>query len=306
MSTTQSIHRLTDKLISRRPSAPGRVGSDTIRQFANDHPGVVRVGRAGWFAKGAVYVVAGVLALLIAARASGWSSADQTGTQEASPTGALKSIATGTGGTLLLVLLAAGMLLYAAWRVVSAFIPGGTDAKAWVKRVGYVVSAVIYTTFAITAIALARSHDTTAANGNSSVSDKAGGVMAHTGGRLVIGLVGVIVIAAGLYRIGKGVKRDVDDELDLSGMSAQRRQWTERLGAVGEFGRGLGIGLIGFFLLRSAVTYDPTQATGLDGALRLLVTKTGGLIVVLVVGIGFVAYGLFCLATFTRRRLQAP
>ena len=42
---------------------------------------------------------------------------------------------------------------------------------------------------------------------------------------------------------------------------------------------------------------------------RLVVVRTqrhrAGLIVA-VVGIGFVAYGVFCLTTFTRRRLQAP
>ena len=41
-------------------------------------------------------------------------------------------------------------------------------------------------------------------------------------------------------------------------------------------------------------------------ALRRLATNTWGLVLVFVVGIGFVAYGIFCLATFTHRRLQAP
>jgi hypothetical protein len=281
-------------------------GHNPVGRLAADHPGFVKAGRVGWFAKGAVYVVAGVLSLLIAARSSGWADSASTGTQEASPTGALKAIAHETAGPLLLVLLAIGMLLYAAWRVVSALMPGGTDAEAWVRRIGFVVSAVIYTTFAVTALALARSRETSGTNGNSTVNKDAGGVMSHTGGRLLIGIVGVIVIAAGVYRIAKGVKVDVDDELDLTGMSNERRRWTERLGALGEVGRGVGIGLIGFFLLRAAITYDPSEATGLDGALRTLVTKTGGLLVVLLVGIGFVAYGLFCLATFTRRRLEAP
>jgi hypothetical protein len=297
MSSVHSIRNSTGR---------NSTGHNPVGRLAVDHPGFVKAGRVGWFAKGAVYVVAGVLALLIAARSSGWADSASTGTQEASPTGALKAIAHETAGPLLLILLAIGMLLYAAWRVVSALMPGGTDAKAWVRRIGFVVSAVIYTTFAVTALALSRSRETSGTNGNSTVNKDAGGVMSHTGGRLLIGIVGVIVIAAGVYRIAKGVKVDVDDELDLTGMSNERRRWTERLGALGEVGRGVGIGLIGFFLLRAAITYDPSEATGLDGALRTLVTKTGGLLVVLLVGIGFVAYGLFCLATFTRRRLESP
>jgi hypothetical protein len=276
-----------------------------VGRLTSDHPAVVKIGRAGWFTKGVVYLVAGVLALLIAAKASGWSSAATAPNEEGSPTGALKTIAQMSGGALLMWALAGGMLLYAAWRVVSALLPGDSDAEAWVKRIGYLVSAVIYTTFAATAISLARSVGATP-NGNAKVTSLSGRVMSHSGGRFVIGVVGAITIAAGLYRLVKGIRGDVDDELNLSALSPQRRRWTERLGAVGEIGRGLGIGLIGFFLIRAAKTYDPAQATGLDGALRRLATETWGLFVVVVIGVGFAAYGLFCLATFTHRQLQAP
>ena len=288
------------------PSAPA-LPHNPVGQLAAEHPGVVRFGRIGWFAKGVVYVIAGVLALFVAAKASGWSTST-TGDQEASPTGALKTVAHASGGSLLMWLLAVGMLIYAAWRIVSAVLPGGTGAESWVKRIGYVVSAIIYITFALTAIALARSTNSTEGNadGNAKVTTMSGRMMEHTGGRIVVGVVGVIIIAAGIYRIIKGARIDVDDELDLSGMSPERRTWTSRLGALGEVGRGIGMGLIGFFVLRAAVTYDATEATGLDGALRRLATETWGVLVVVIVGLGFAAYGAFCIATFTRRRLQAP
>jgi Domain of Unknown Function (DUF1206) len=277
-----------------------------VGRVTAEHPGVVKIGRAGWCAKGVVYLIAGCLALSVAAKASAWSDTTSvTGNQEASPTGAIKTVAGSGGGTVLLWLLAIGMLLYAAWRVVSALLPGGTDAKALVHRIGYAVSAVIYTTFALSAIALAR-HAPEVQDGNKKVTDISASIMEHSAGRLVLGAVGVIVIAVGLYRISKGVTMDVNDELDLSGMSSARVTWTQRLGAIGEVGRGIGIGLVGFFMLRSALTYDANEATGLDGALRRLATESWGVVVVVVVGIGFAAYGIFCLATFTHRRLQAP
>ena len=276
-----------------------------VGNLTAEHPGVVKIGRAGWFAKGVVYVIAGILALMVAAKAGGWAKSPTTGDQEASPLGAVKTVAGSGGGTVLLWLLAIGMLLYAAWRVVSALLPGGHDAKAWAHRIGYIASAVMYVTFAITAIALARRTPTNA-NGNKKVTDISASFMTHGLGRFVIGVVGVIVIAVGLYRVSKGLKMDVDDELDMSGVSPVRRRWTERLGAVGEVGRGIGFALVGFFLLRSAMTYDPNEATGLDGALRRLAVNSWGVFDVAIVGIGFVAYGIFCLTTFTHRRLQAP
>lgn len=276
-----------------------------VGNLAAEHPSAVKVGRAGWFAKGVVYVIAGYLALMIAAKAGGWTTNPATGAQEASPLGAVKTVAGSGGGTVLLWLLAIGMLLYAAWRVVSALLPGGKDAKAMAHRIGYIASAVMYLTFALSAIALAR-HTTTNPNGNTKVTDISASFMKHSFGRVVIGVVGIIIIAAGLYRVSKGLKLDVEDELDMSGMSPARRQWSERLGAIGEIGRGIGFALVGFFLLRSAMTYDPNEATGLDGALRRLAAHSWGVFVVAIVGLGFAAYGIFCLATFTHRRLQAP
>ena len=271
-----------------------------------EHPGAVRLGRAGWAAKGVVYTIVGVLAATVVFASFGWSSA--TANQEASPTGAIKTIAASPGGAVLLWLLALSMLLYAAWRVTSALLPGGHDAEAWAKRIGYLVSAVIYTTFALTALTLARSGNDSgqAANGNSKVTNLTARMMGNDIGRWLIGLIGVLVIAAGIYRLVKGVKLDVEEELDLSGMSHERILWTRRLGAVGEIGRGIAIAVIGIFLVRAAVQFDPKEATGLDGALRRLATQTWGVLVVAVVALGFVAYGVFCLVTFTHRRLQAP
>jgi hypothetical protein len=278
-------------------------------RLAAEHPGLVKVGRAGWFAKGVVYVLAGILALKLLIAAAGWSSSSSA-SQEASPTGALKDVASTTGGTVLLWALAIGLILYALWRLVSSFLPGEKGAKASATRIGYLVSAVIYGTFAVTAIALAGSKSAAAsgnqANGNQKVTDITSNIMSNTAGRWLIGIVGVITIGAAIYRFVKGVKMDVDDELELQGMSVRRIRWTRRLGAIGEIGRGVAIALIGIFLLRAAITYDAAQATGLDGALRRIATNWWGLIAVAIVGIGFVAYGVFCLTTFNRRHLQAP
>ncbi len=269
-----------------------------------DHPAIVRLGRAGWLAKGIVYLLAGGLALLVVVRSFGWASVAAGGT-EASPTGAIKEVASSTGGPVLLVALAVGMFLYAAWRVATALLPGSTDAEGLATRVGYGVSAVLYTTFGITAISLAQSR-AAKADGNTTVSDLTSRLMQHTTGRWFIGIAGVAVVGAGLYRIVKGLKSDVTADVDMSGMSPERARWTRRLGAFGEIGRGIAMGLIGFFLVRAAVTFNAVEATGLDGALRRLALESWGVLVVAGIGLGLMAYGLFCVATFTRRRLQAP
>jgi hypothetical protein len=269
-----------------------------------EHPQIVKLGRAGWFAKGVVYLLAGLLALVVVGQAYGWTN-PSSASEEASPTGAIKEVAQSPGGAVLLWALAIGLFIYVAWRVITALLPGSTDAKGWTTRLGYFVSAVIYGTFAVSALYLATSH-TSNENGNQKVTDLTSRTMSHTAGRWLIGIAGAIAIGAAVYRAAKGLKMDVSDELDLTGMSPERLRWTRRLGAIGEIGRSIAIGLIGFFLIRAAVTFDPAEATGLDGALRRLAVEWWGVLLVAVVGIGFVAYGMFCLTTFTHRRLQAP
>lgn len=275
-----------------------------LAREAAEHPNFVKFGRLGWLAKGVIYVLAGVLALSVVGRSFGWSGANANG-DEASPTGAIKEVAQSSGGPLLLIVLAGGMFLYAAWRLVTVFFPGRNDAGEMLKRIGYFASAVMYVTFGITAISLANTRNATA-NGNKTVSDFTTDIMTSEIGRWTIGIIGAIIIATGLYRIFKGLKVDVTEDINMAGMSAGRTRWTKRLGSIGEIGRGVALGLIGFFLLRAAVTFDANDATGLDGALRRLAVEPWGEYVVAGIGVGLVAYGLFCITTFTRRRLQAP
>ena len=46
---------------------PAKHVANPVGHLAAEHPGVVKIGRAGWFAKGVVYVIAGLLALAVGA-----------------------------------------------------------------------------------------------------------------------------------------------------------------------------------------------------------------------------------------------
>lgn len=268
-----------------------------------ENPTTTRIGRIGWFAKGVVYLIAGLLAALVALRSIGW--AEENASDEASPTGAIKEVAQHLFGGPLLIVLALGLLVYSGWRFVAAVMPGPKEWKARATRVGYVVSAVMYASFAFTAFKLVV-HSPSNTDGNDTVSSIADTVMSRAGGRVIIGGVGLVLSLVGIYRANKGRKLDVTDELSLVGIDPTRRRWLRRVGAVGEVGRGAALGLIGFFLIRSAAVYEPEQATGLDGALRRAAGHGATRLLVPLISVGFISYGLFCLSTFRRRRFEAP
>ena len=92
--------------------------------------------------------------------------------------------------------------------------------------------------------------------------------------------------------------QDVEAELDLGGVPESWRRWVRRLAAVGEIGRGVAFGLVGFFLAQAAVDFDPAEATGTRRA-STMADEAWGQVVVAVVGLGFIACRIFCAVTFT-------
>ncbi len=272
-----------------------------LRAVVNTREGVAFIGRIGWLAKGFVYVLAGVLSLFVAGRAFSTPLVPRA-SNEASPTGAIVEVRGMTGGRPLLFTLAIGLSFYCAWRLLTAFLPGDTDLEAIAMRAGYLVSAVIYGTFAFTALSLAL-HPAQSVDGNRNVRDMTSQVLLRPFGRVIIGLAGVVAFGAGLFRLVKAARHEVVDELKLHGLTPRRLRWTKRLAVIGEAGRGVAVVLIGFFLFRSALKANASEATGLDGALRRLSANPAGRFVVTGVGIGFLLYGLMCLETVTRRKL---
>ena len=78
-------------------------------------------------------------------------------------------------------------------------------------------------------------------------------------------------------------------------MSSAALKWGTRVGVVGLLARMVVLGLIGAFLVKAAVEYDPKEAIGLDGALQKLIHQSYGPWLLGLTAAGLVAYGLFCL-----------
>jgi hypothetical protein len=62
-------------------------------------------------------------------------------------------------------------------------------------------------------------------------------------------------------------------------------------------------GLIGVFLIKAAVEYNPNTAIGLDGALRKLAAQTSGSVLLGLVAAGLIAFALYSLSDARYRRI---
>ncbi len=239
--------------------------------------------RLGLAARASIYLLMGVLALAVALGRSN-SETDQRG--------ALTAVAQHAGGKVLLVLLAVGFAGYALWRFSQVAFGVPVDGDGAGPRLKSLVRGLVYGSFAVTALTLVFS-----AGGAGSQAGQQQGltakVMAHTGGRYLVGAGGLVVAAVGAMMVYEGATRAFEKYLRMSSMSPSTRSVVGKLGMVGTMARGVVVGLAGVLVIEAAVTFRPEKARGLDGALRTLAAQPYGQGLLVLTALGLLAFSAY-------------
>jgi len=282
-------------------SVPGE-----IQQAANRHPAVIGAARFGWVAKGVVYGLVGVLAVPILIQGLEDDRA-RNGGGEASQLGAVSEIAGSPLGAAALWIVAIGLMLYVLWRLTTVVLPGDGSAKSWLTRAGYLVSAVTYSVLAWSAVSFATHGGKSGAETEDAKVERfTRDVMENSLGRWLIGAIGVAVVVVGIYFVYKGWRATFRDDLEPAGVGPVSHESIVTLGRIGWVGRGLVMGLVGWFLISAAVQYRASEARGFDGSLRKVADSALGPVVVGLVAVGLILYGAFCVISAPRQRLHGP
>ncbi|MCB0993707.1 MAG: DUF1206 domain-containing protein, partial [Acidimicrobiales bacterium] len=271
-------------------------------EFAQRHPEVVAIGRIGWVAKGVVYGLVGLLALLIG---TGWQAGPVDGGDEASQSGAIAAIAQTTFGTVLLAVVTVGLFFYALWRIVTVLLPADVTVRSTLARIGYGISAIVYLTLGWSSLAYVL-HPGTSGEGSSEdsrVESLTRDLLGTTGGRWLVAIGGLVVIGVSLGFLYRAITADFESQLERRGVGPLSHQHLVRMGQIGWLGRAAMLAPIGVFLVRAAWQFDPDEAHGLDGSLRRVADSALGMALVYVVGLGLIVYGIYCIASAPRRRL---
>lgn len=277
----------------------GNAVSESVDRAVDEHPWLERVTQWGWIAKGIVYTLMGITAIQIARQ--------NPTSDDASPDGSIRALSDVPFSRTVLAVLTVGLLLYVIWRALSVAVISGNGAKEWADRIGYAFSGIFY-------LALAYTAGKAALTGldpkeSTTVEDASASVMEMTAGRTIVGIAGLATIGVGLFfAIHKGLQRSFVDDLDgvheSPGANAPKRRALLISGIAGWVGRGIVTILVGFFVLRAALRFDPDDARGFDKALRQVAGTTLGSILVFVCAVGLIAYGLFCFFSHRFRSLD--
>jgi len=266
-------------------------GTQTVRTAATG-PWPERLARLGLASRGVLYFVIGLLALQIAFGDTG---------EQASQNGALQEVADQPFGSVLIWVVAVALIGYALWRLITAALgtrsdPTATDTKARVKALA---EGLGYGAVAVLAVRIA----TSGSSSGGSSQGRTATALSWPGGQFIVGAVGVLIAAVGVYFIVEGWKADFTKELNLARVGPTARKVVIQLGRFGRIARGAVFVLIGGLIVAAAATYDPDKAKGLDGALKTLVDQPYGKWLLSLVAIGLLAYGVYGVAESRLRRI---
>ncbi len=243
---------------------------------ANDHPAVENAARLGYATSGVVHLLIGWLAIQVALE-NGQKSADQSG--------ALQSLAENPIGRGVLWLAVLGFLGLAVWQVGEVIIGRGETSD----RFKAAAKAVLYAVLAFSAFTYAKG---TAGSSSSQQSvDFTASLMAKPAGRWLVGAVGVAVIGVGGYHVYKGYKKKF-----LEDLRSHPGQWAVRAGRFGYMAKGVALAVVGLLFVLAGLHTEADEATGLDGALHRLKDAPFGVVVLLVVALGFVSFAVYSFA----------
>jgi Domain of Unknown Function (DUF1206) len=267
-------------------SAGQSAGQSADRTARHLHRRLEPVARTGYAVSGALHVLIGYLAVRVALGSSS-GSADQSG--------ALAQVARSPGGAVLLWAAAVALAVLALEEVLEAVLalrPPGRDAKEAASGAG---KAVVFAVLALTAARFASGGSSSSERSSDGLSAR---LMGSPGGAVLVAAVGVGVLAVAAFHVHKGVTSGFREDLRMPTGAGTGRGvlWA---GRVGYTAKGVALGVVGVLFVLAAVRSDPREAGGLDAGLRTLASAPFGAVLLVLVGVGLAAFGLY---SFVRAR----
>ncbi len=290
------------------------------------------LGRAGYAARGVLYMLVGWIAVQAAFGQSG---------QQADKSGALQEVSSTPVGGILIWLLVVGFTGMALWRLSDAAFPSsssddGTSSSSGdstssssgdstssssgdsrtsgsgqgtssgskgraAKRLGALGKAVIYGVIAYSVLKSAIGEGAQSSDKES--VDLTATVMKYPGGQVLVAAVGLALAGGGIFLAYAAWKEKYRKNLELGQLHGRIQRVVVWLGKFGGIARGVVFVTGGVFLVVAAVRAQPQQAKGVDSALRVLASTPLGPWLLVLVAIGLIMFGLFSLCQSKWERL---
>jgi hypothetical protein len=256
---------------------------------ATDNDAFEYAARAGFAVSGVLHLVVGYLIAQIAFGSKG--NADQSG--------ALAELASHTGGTVILWVVAAGLAALGLWRIAEAIVgskpgegsgPHQDDTPLW-KRGKSAGLAIVNFAIAFSAARFAMGSGQQSSQQNAGLSAQ---MMQSGWGKSVLIAVALGLVVVGGYHVYKGASKRFLKDLRVTGGSV-----VTAAGVAGYVAKGVVLAGAGILVIIATLQADPSKATGLDAAVKALGHAPFGKVLLVAAAIGIAAFGFY---NFVRSR----
>ena len=272
----------------RSVSAPNPMRS---ARRASNSPVMLFLARTGLTARGVIYILVGWVAVLVALGHSS-SEADQQG--------ALHLLAGKSYGLVSLWLLAIGFAGYALWRLSEAALGVNGEPPGAGPRLKSLARAVIYAGLSYLTFTVISGTDRSQSSRQQDITATA---IQHPTGRILVGAVGLLIVACGIILIAEGARKKFMRYLRTAQMSARVRRVVRALGTTGTIARGVVFALVGVLVIDAAVTHKAAESRGIDKALLTLRDAPFGEFLMILAALGLVIFGVYGLCEARWRKV---
>ena len=241
----------------------------------------------GCFSTGVIYLSIGAIAIL------SFLKLKQGGADE----GSFFVLLNGTiAGSILNWIIIAGAVCFIIWRFYEAFedpYKAGGDAKGILLRTGAAFSSGADALIALSALSAVFSREKVPVTGEPvQQRNMVAHVLQWHWGPIVIVTIGVVILITAIVLILYGLSRSFTESIRADDFSKRQQYTVHIIAYAGYFSRGVILGIIGFFLIKAAITNEAGWAVNTDKAFNFIGQHVGHPWFILI-AIGTMSYGAY-------------
>jgi hypothetical protein len=253
---------------------------------------VIPLARSGYFARGVVYMIVGLLALVAT-----WTASSHGGAKDA-----LTAILAQPFGTALIWVMVVGLIGYTTWRLVQSVFD--TDDHGWNPvglgvRAGLLTSGVTYFSMAVFCLAKLGVLPGGGGKEGATWTDKAVEILGAGPVIIAFGIAFTIIASA---HFCKAFKRKYADHFDAPEAAMPI---VHTVSIIGLTARGIVFGLLAFLMWRRFFAADsPAEKPGTKEALQFLQDMTAGPWIISALSVGIMVFALYSMLEARWRKIN--
>ncbi len=246
------------------------------------------IARAGYLSRGWVYLISGGFTLLAA-----YSSTEPKGTK-----GSLRVLLNAPFGRILLGLTVIGLILYSIWRFTQSVKDTddhGMGPKGVAVRGGLFISSITHLSLAYWAMKLIEG----SAHDDMGSKDWVSFIMEQSWGPYAIMFVSIGVLGAGIAHISKGVKAGFMKYFKTK--PSTKLKYFCQFGLISKGVAFIGVAFLFYQVSQSNLGHEEAK---LKSSLELIQNLAFGEILLLTMGLGLIAFGIYSMIESKYRKVE--